>query len=177
VNVADVREGFVCKAIHCSRDVYFIWVSDSDANVRDRVLLDADNQIPAFSSEGAAREFAAALVSTVSEGLAHAYDFDILSEWCETPGAIDLDVKAVLDAWNLFTDLEFKSTEATNLFDQVQGSANALYDKLFWANNVPSVTPDGETFTPEWEESELVRLSWVLRAGLREFVSRLRTPT
>jgi len=175
--VAGVREGFICKAIHRGRDVYFIWVSDSDPNMRDRVLLDAENQIPAFSSEGAARGFAAAKVSTISEGLAHAYHFDVLAEWCATPRAVELDVKAALDAWNLFTDLEYKSEEATNLFDQVQGSANALYDKLFWANNLPSVTPDGEKFTPEWEQSELDRLSWVLRAGLREFVSRFRSAT
>jgi hypothetical protein len=175
--VVDVREGFICKAIHRSRDVYFIWVSESNANVRDRVLLDAENLIPAFSSEGAAREFATANVSTVSEGLAHTYHFDVLAEWCATPRAADLDVKAALDAWNLFTDLEYKSDEATNLFDQVQESANALYDKLFWANNLPSVTPDGEKFTPDWEQTELARLSWVLRAGLREFVDRFRRAT
>jgi hypothetical protein len=172
-----MKEAFVCKAIHRGSEVYFLWLSDPDTSTPDGVLLDQFGNIPTFESESAARAFAATGQFGLSEEPAHTYDLDGIASWCTTPTASTLDANALLNAWNLFTDISFASTEATNLFNHVQGSDDPLYDKLFWANNLPAITPEAAAFNPEWDATELQRLSWILSAGLSEFIGRLRAAT
>jgi hypothetical protein len=175
--VLHMKEAFLCKAILRDRAFYFIWVSDPDAAEPDALLFDEAGNIPTFESESPARAFARAGQLAASDEPATIYDFDALTAWYKSPLSSTLDVKSALDAWNLFTDLKVESADATNLFNKVQRSDNALYDKLFWANNVPAVTPETERFDPEWDETELERLSWILSAGLAELISRVRIAT
>ena len=53
------------------------------------------------------------------------------------------------------------------------GAAGAAYEKLFFGNNLPAVTPAGASYTPLWDVAELARLSHTLRLGLTEFAARL----
>jgi hypothetical protein len=60
-----------------------------------------------------------------------------------------------------------------NVFGRADKSASELYHKVFFANNLPAVTPNGATYTPLWSSEELARLSHTLRLGLAQFTDRL----
>ena len=46
--------------------------------------------------------------------------------------------------------------------------AGKIYDKLFFANNLPAVTPRGASYEPIWSEDEVELLSRIYRFGLAE---------
>ena len=89
------------------------------------------------------------------------------------PRADTLDLVGALDAWNLFGDVP-GPPDVINLFRTFDGRVGAIYEKLFFAQNLSSVTPPNEEYNPRWTKDELSELSRVLRLGLREFVVRLR---
>jgi len=64
---------------------------------------------------------------------------------------------------------------ADDTFEQLDSRFSEVYEKLFWGNNLPAVTPKGFHFDPEWSPDEIAGLATVLRAGLKLFKSRLAT--
>jgi hypothetical protein len=103
------------------------------------------------------------------------YDFDRLAAWCLDPRAATLDLEAALDAWNLFGDVP-GPTEVVSLFRTLDGRAGAVYEKLFFAQHLPAVTPPGERYVPAWTPDELQELGRVLQLGLAELTTRLQPP-
>ena len=63
--------------------------------------------------------------------------------------------KQLLDGWNLLEDLarslDLAMNEGSARDKQVQSKA---YQKLFWGNNLPAVTPEGKTYLPLFLASE-----------------------
>jgi hypothetical protein len=49
-----------------------------------------------------------------------------------------------------------------------------IYDKLFWGNNLPLITPEGERYLPEWSADEVQSLAQILASGLDLFISVVR---
>lgn len=86
------------------------------------------------------------------------FDLDAAMSWSGDP-----DPSEVLDAWNLFKDIA--SSLGSPFFDRGPES-DALYEKVFRANNLPAMTVPGERFTPIWDETELTRLRNLLMAGV-----------
>jgi len=50
----------------------------------------------------------------------------------------------------------------------------AIYDKVFFGNNLPSVTPQREHNVSEWAAAEIAALAEILATGLDLFVSCTR---
>jgi len=46
--------------------------------------------------------------------------------------------------------------------------AGKIHDKLFFANNLPAITPRGASYEPIWSEGEIELLSRIYRFGLAE---------
>jgi len=64
--------------------------------------------------------------------------------------------KLLLDCWNIFEDMA--KTLGISVNDMEEGNHGALshaYEKLFYGNNLPSVTPDGKIFEPEFSPIEI----------------------
>src|SRR5437763_4943323 len=57
------------------------------------------------------------------------------------------------DAWNFFDDLTGLHAAPGTEYAQLSRAAAACYDKLFWGNNLPSVTPPGERLFPQDRKS------------------------
>ena len=91
----------------------------------------------------------------------HVHDLDVIADWLA--GDDDPDAVAVLNAWNLAWDVA-NSTGAA--FAHRGGERDAVYDKVFWANNLPAVTPPGERYEPEWAADEIAVLSAVVSETL-----------
>jgi hypothetical protein len=54
------------------------------------------------------------------------------------------------------------------LHDMSSQRAGKIYDKLFFANNLPAITPRGASYEPIWSEGEIELLSRIYRFGLAE---------
>jgi hypothetical protein len=83
-----------------------------------------------------------------------------------------VDCVEALAAWNLFSDVALSIHGAGRAFEELDKQSRAIYEKLFWGNNLPSLTPEGCHFDPEWSSDEITVLATVLRAGLEMFRSR-----
>jgi len=170
---------FVCAFTWQGDRSFFLWHGDADVDTSacsDSVEIDESGHILTFASVTTCRHYTEDhSYDLVSDPVLH-YDFDALVRWCGAPSASTLDLSATLDAWNLFGDCPAE-TDVTNLFRTWDGWSGALYEKLFFAQNLPSVTPPGEHYSPTWSIDELQNLARVLRLGLAEFTTRLLPPT
>ena len=162
---------YVCAAVLPESTLYFLWLSNGDEP--DSVLVDRDGRVPAFTEETSARDHGARCGYAVAADAPVHYDLARVSAWCEAPDAATLDCVLLLNTWNLLADLGPQTLGVTSLFGYQERRANSLYDRLFFGNNLPSITPAGAHYTPEWDTGELNALSAILRRGVAEFAARL----
>jgi hypothetical protein len=94
-------------------------------------------------------------------------DFDKVAAWCGSPTAGSIEPTAFLNAWNMLEDAHGFRLEVP-LHDVSSQRAGKIYDKLFFANNLPAVTPRGASYEPIWSEAEIELLSRIYRFGLAE---------
>lgn len=90
-------------------------------------------------------------------------NLDGMEELLDLPMSDDI-CSQLLEAWNLFTDIA-RSVNAT--LDDRGAAASKCYDKLFFGNNLESITPVGEHYSPAFNEHE--------RRVIREVLDRGRT--
>ena len=139
-------------------DRALIWQTDDSTQVTDEdtdaVLVLDGRIVTAFTTEDlttvAARH---GLELKDSDGAVQV--LDDVEELLELP-ASEAICAQVLDAWNLFADIA-RSVSAT--LDDTGEAWQQCYDKLFFGNNLPSVTPAGEEYRPCFtvEEQRLIR--------------------
>jgi hypothetical protein len=94
------------------------------------------------------------------------YDFDRIRAWCSAPTAGGVDCPRFLDAWNFLDDLTGLHAGTVTPHTRLSRAAAGVYDKLFWGNNLPAVTPSGERFQPSWSPEELSAIRRVFESGL-----------
>ena len=148
-------------------DAFLLWYSDEG----DGIELDASGRAPAFRSVEALDAFVARLGVSRSAEAPLLHDLDALAGWLAAPSPDGIDCSKLLTAWNLFLDLRSAVT-GRNAVRELHGY-NDLYDKLFFKNNLPSVTPPGKRYTPRWSASEVTRLASYLGTRLDDFRRRV----
>lgn len=164
---------YVCLCRLGGKPRYLLWQTDLETDAPDRVLADPLGRVASFGSDGEARAHAAARGEPAPEAPPVVYDLDRLAAWCDHPGEATLDCEAALNAWNLLADLPAPPADAPSVFGRADQSGRELYDKLFFGNNLPAITPRGTSYTPLWSAEELARLSHTLRLGLAYLAARL----
>jgi hypothetical protein len=102
------------------------------------------------------------------------HDLDVVQMWLANPQLQRVDPPCFLSAWNLFGDVARTLPAVGARFTECDSSLGPLYEKLFWANNLQSVTAEGEVFTPEWSTIEIGDFAALLREGLDMFIRTLR---
>jgi hypothetical protein len=148
---------------------FLLWYT----NDRDGVVTTADGRVPSFGTEASLSSYAsrASLDVEAEEPVLH--DLDPIRAWVADPRADTLECAVLLSAWNLFGDIARSLPDPGRAFATIDGTLGALYNRLFWGNNLPAVTPEGQHFTPQWANAEVQELAELLREGLSLFV-RLR---
>ncbi len=141
---------------------HLIWFSDE----RDGVFVDADTNVPSFNRIGELSEYSKSRGMSVELADSILLDLDSVSEWLEEETTVSVDCVILLNAWNLFDDV---SRSVNGSFDADRKLTNPIYDKLFGGNNLPAVTPEGESYHPTWTKKELRIIREVLGAGLAIF--------
>lgn len=151
------------------RTLFLLWVSDDRA--LDRVLADA-GQVISFTDEESAREYALAEhLPLAPHEECHLHDLDSAVNWLAADGRADC--RLLLDIWNLAGDVARSVSEA---FEDRGGALDEIYDKLFFGSNLPSMTPPGERYQPEWATDELSLLRGRIAAAIDLIRSHVAAP-
>jgi hypothetical protein len=153
---------FACRVRMNGSDALVLWYQDE----RDGFVRRPDGQLLVAGSPGSLTSAAAEMGLSLGQEDTAAYDFDQLWEWCRRPSAEGVECPAFLNAWNFFDDLAGLHDNPESEYAKLSRGAARSYDKLFWGNNPPSMTPPGKSFTPKWSEDELESIRRVLEAGL-----------
>ena len=149
------------------QDSYLIWIS----NDNETVETDAMGQVLTFNDSKAIAAYAAARQYVLETEEPKRHDLDWVARWLSTTD-MPVDCDKALAAWNLFGDVARSIPQADDAFEQLDSRFGKVYEKLFWGNNLPAVTPKGCRFDPKWSADEITALAMVLRAGLELFQSR-----
>lgn len=153
-----------------SLDGYLIWHSGAESSWDDGVYVDAEGRVPAFPTLAAVQAFAAEIGIALEPEEPLLHELDIVARWLDNPEPAAIDCVACLEAWNLFGDVA-RSVDAE--FDPDIDETRVVYDKLFWGNNLPAMTPEGERFEPVWREEQARQIADVLSTGLAIFRDRV----
>lgn len=146
---------------------WLLWYS----NDSDGVVTIEDNFVPAFKTETdlLAYSDARGLIVQQEEPLLH--DLDAIATWLADPRAETVACDAFLSAWNLFGDIARSCQRSGASFSDRDKHLRTVYEKLFYGNNLPSITPPGEHYRPEWSREEVTGLRQILRVGLDMFIA------
>jgi hypothetical protein len=158
-----------------SRDRYLIWFT-SERDNSDGVVTSSDF-MSIFNSKAELEKYAQIngfMPVDVSEPLLH--NLDMIAKWLKMKKmkhARQVDCVHLLNAWNLFADV---SKSVNGGFDSNQERTQKIYSKLFWGNNLPTVTPEGRFYVPLWSGRELEIIHEVLKQGLLMFRNHAKRP-
>jgi hypothetical protein len=155
------RRYYICCVKLNHSNIYLIWYSDES----DGIVLGEDKKLLTFSNQKLLRSFAEKQKIKLQKVGAALHNMDIVQTWLWNPTR-RIDCFEFLLAWNLFTDV------STSLNENFKGNRksiirNMVYDKLFFGNNLPSITPVGKKYFPKWSLIEIAVLSSILKDGLR----------
>jgi hypothetical protein len=153
---------FCCRVRLNGADTFVVWYEDE----RDGFVHSSDGRLAAAASRDALATVIAKMGISLVPDDCIAYDFDRLKEWCLWPTAEGVECSKFLNAWNFFDDLGGLYTDPASAFAQLSRESASCYDKLFWGNNLPSVTPPGERFEPSWLPEDLEAMRGIFEAGL-----------
>src|SRR5713226_1361191 len=121
-----------------AEDRYLIWIS----NEKDSIVVAANGLIPTFRDPMVLREYASLNHYDLQTEEPILHDLDWVAAWAASP-AIPADCDKTLAAWNLFRDVASSTGDRGIAFEHLDSKLPSIYDKLFWGNNLPSVTPEG----------------------------------
>jgi len=152
-----------------AEDRYLIWMS----NESDRVVADDRGFVLTFEDISAVQAYADTRHYELKREEAKRQDLDWVATWLKKEG-MPVDCHEALAAWNLFSDVARSVHGTGGNFQQRDRQFPKVYPKLFWGNNLPSITPEGSHFDPEWSPDEPTGLAEVLGAGLEMFQSCTR---
>jgi len=96
----------------------------------------------------------------------HLHDLDSAARWLQAEA--EPDCRLLFAIWNLAGDVARSVNET---FEDRGEALNDVYNKLFLGNSLPSITPPGEQYHPEWTEEKL----GLLRASIQTAADLIRS--
>jgi hypothetical protein len=150
-------------------DSFLIWYSNDSVGV----VVGSDHLITTFHARSDLCAYAERLGLTFEAAEPSEFDFDMVERWLSRPNNSPIDCCLLLNAWNLFDDIA--SCTSGGEFQRTSREASGVYDKLFWGNNLPAVTPPGEHYVPVWADGEVAELHRILSDGMKLFRNAVKT--
>ena len=152
---------YPCVARVESSNVFFLWFT----NDIDGVHLE-DGDLLTFDSISDCLGFAMSRNFSMGDREPTLFEIDPIWQWLQTFDCGTVDPLMLLNIWNLIED--FLRSRAPNN-DPFPLAKCGVYDKLFWASNLPAVTPPGQRFDPEWSTDERREIATILTEPFSEF--------
>lgn len=163
------RRHYLCDFRLDGGRLFVVWYS----NDKDGLVNFENGKIGAFSDEPGVREFCrSAGLLLIAEPLP-VYDFDAVATWCARPSAAEIDHVTFLNAWNMFDDALPSQGGAHSIYELSSKGAGRIYDKLFFANNLPSVITEDAHYNPVWSQYEVDLLARLFQLGLADLRIRI----
>lgn len=157
-------EHYSCRARLHGRNHLFIWYCDHT----DGVVKNDAGKVITFASEHDVGRYLEQLGSYLQDqDEVPDYDFDEVAGWCASPDAEAIDCSDFLNTWNILVDLIGKPA-GPFAFREANRRLDDIYDTLFWGNNLPSITPEGEYFTATWADEDVQEIARLFKAGIAE---------
>jgi hypothetical protein len=151
---------------------YLIWTSDDEDSKKDCFATDEDGMVPSFANIASLERYATQRNLILSPASPHLHDFDVIVSWLSTHRNLP-KCEELLNAWNAFSDVS-NSVKRETSFAKLNFTNKPIYDKLFWGNNLPAVTPKSEQFDPIWNKQELESLINIFTSGIELFLSSIK---
>lgn len=149
----------ILRFIFSDGEKYLIWHNDDKG--KDVVEI-RDNKILTFDTLEKAEKFVG------DDCECWEYNFPELERFISTHDK-SFDCKIILNFWNIFNDIVYSFGE--KIPDERTRRSDRCYNKLFWGNNLPAVTPDGEHYTPVFTRKERKNIRRIMSYGI-DFVSK-----
>ena len=156
------RQYYFCEFQMGGASYFVIWYSGEE----DGLLTNDERRLLSFGSSDQALAYASERALAIEPQEPAFYDLDRIESWFTGASADKIDCAELLDAWNMFLDVA-ASAGGASLFEAADARANDVYDKLFFGNNLPSITPPGEHYVPGWSAEEVGVLARIMRLGHR----------
>lgn len=150
-----------------NRKLFVVWCTDD----YDYLLLSEQGMVCTFHSLSDLQSFAQKKGFALFDDNIAELNLDQLRQWLESPSRTNIDPVLCLNAWNLFTD--FRSAQNQRNMNLEDKEHLELYNKVFFANNLPSMTPPGSSFNPKWSKSEVKQLHTILEDGINSFQAHI----
>jgi hypothetical protein len=160
------REYYICWYRLDGKDSYLIWFSTDED---DGVFVGESNLSPSFDNTAALRNFAKSNKIKLKKEEPLLIDLDIVKNWLKGTENKVKDYNPFLNAWNLFEDISVSTNE-----DFHKNRNYDIYERIFWGCNIPAVTPEGESFTPNWTKKELKIIREIMNSGLKIFAEKIK---
>ena len=146
------RDYFRCLYRHKNVERFLIWFSDD----QDGVFVDASHRVPTFASAAALETAFPSLVGAeIVPETPILHDLDAVESRCRANGPLTIDCNDILAAWNLFSDVARSVGDAGTSYLASDSVLGHEYEKLFFGNNLPALTPPEEHHTPTWTDDEI----------------------
>ncbi|MFP3460851.1 hypothetical protein R5O87_08395 [Arthrobacter globiformis] len=148
-----------------------MWQTDDEAGDEGETdgVLAYNGQIVWARTEEEFSELASLHNLTLEAGNEEPQNLDGIEELLQLPASDDTCAQ-LLNAWNLLGDIA-RSVNAS--LDDRGSEADKCYDKLFYGNNLPSITPPGEHYSPYFDDHEQRVITEILDRGRVILKSRL----
>lgn len=159
-----------------SQDQYLLWWT---GDYNDAVWVDANRQVPVFTTIGQARAFAQQQGIPLEKEEPILQNLDWIQHWLRNP-AIAIDTEACLTGWNFFTDVADGTGRpfAGQRGEIRKAWRGKIYDKLFFGTGTGMLlAPEGTPrYEPSWNKAEKKFIAKVLMQGLRIFRQHIYLP-
>jgi hypothetical protein len=160
------RVYYFCGCCLNKQNLYFIWYCDEN----DGVYVNSAGSLLIFDDLETLKTFANRQNILIKDDEPVFYNLDKLEKRLKNK-KFKVDCKEFLNAWNLFDDV---SRSVKGNFDSDPKVTKNIYEKLFWGNNLPAVTPKGKFYEPIWSKKEIEIIWNVLLNGIAVFRNNLK---
>lgn len=99
------------------------------------------------------------------------YDIDSVADWLRKKSEA-VPANELNTFWNFCDDIA-RSTHRYFYGNRKKKAIDAVYDKLFFACNLPAIRNDGDEYVPVWKKQEWQLLRKAIRSGLSLLQSEL----
>jgi hypothetical protein len=158
---------YACRYRFAEEDAYVLWFT----NDQDGVWVDVNGQVVSFRTLAALQRYATAHAITIESAAPPFYNLDAVVSWLRHDSYPPIDCELLLTTWNLFRDV---ATSVNRPFDVDHERTQSVYEKLFYGNNLPSITPTGASYEPQWTEDEIMLLREIFTDGLQLFTETVK---
>lgn len=157
-----IRQYYIYLLHLDGQDLHTLWCT----NDFDCIHINEDGKISAFRVASDLISYANRLGIVIQPDEPATLNLDLIQDWLRKPTA-NIDPVTFLNAWNLLTDVRSGINQRN--MDREDKQHLGLYGKLFCGNNLPTITPPGEHYTPIWSNAEVEELYCLLAPALSEF--------